>query len=60
MTRNLQPLAVGRPSAIVEDLRGWLADEPPPEGADYSQFVDVFDLSGMLWDVLQLWGMKGI
>ena len=57
---TLIPQTTSRPSGVVEDLRSWLADEPPPSGRDPAEFVSLFGLSGMLWDVLRLWGAKGL
>jgi hypothetical protein len=54
---TLRPQVTPSPQEVVEDLRGWLGQaEPDPR----SEFAEMFSLEGMLWDLLVLWGMKGI
>lgn len=40
--------------SVVEDLRAWLGNEPDAPQPEW------FDLSGTLFDILVLWGSKGL
>jgi len=50
---TLRPVVVSTKEA-VEDIRAWLNGEPSQQ--DYS---GLFDLAGLLFILLELWGMKG-
>jgi len=61
---TLRPVVVSTEEAVedirawlkeaVEDIRAWLNGEPSQQ--DYGS---LFDLTGLLFILLELWGMKG-
>lgn len=51
---TLRPITIPTEEAI-EDIRNWLYGEPSEQ--DYS---GLFDLTGLLFTLLQMWGMKQI
>jgi len=53
---TLRPEPAASPEEVVQDLREWLKESPAEQ--DLSSFAGMFDLTGMLWDLLVLYGMR--